>query len=119
MTAEFDSDGSVPQILTLEREILCSLCCAPDSATARDAILRSLAHHAWHDPEHRIVYEALNRMRSRGPAAVREELPATATRMGFPDVDWNLYFAENEIRGHLKIKALVRALTAAPGSSHS
>jgi hypothetical protein len=116
MAAEFDSDSSVPQILTLEREILRSLCSARASATARDAVLRSLAHHAWHDPEHRIVYEALTRMRGRGPAAVREELPATVTRMGFPDVDWKQYWVANEIPGHLKIKALVRALTTAAGS---
>jgi len=119
MPAESDSDNSVPQILNLEREILRALCNSQDPATARNAILRSLAHHAWHDPEHRIVYEALSRMRTRGPAALREELPATATRMGFPDVDWHLYFAVDAIPGHPKIEALVDALKSAAGSTHS
>jgi hypothetical protein len=119
MPAESDSDNTVHQALTLELEILRSLCSVQVSAPSRDIILRSLAHHAWHDPEHRVVFEALRRIRSSTPSAVRDELPATVTRMGFPDVDLNRYFAGRETPGLAEIEMLVRALVSqtAPGPS--
>ena len=57
------------------------------------ALLRELHSHRWQDPEHRIVYEALAGVRVFDILSLREQLPAQATRMGFPDVDWTLYFA--------------------------
>lgn len=116
MPADSDSHTSVPQILTIELEILRSLCTAQDSTIPRDAILQSLAQHAWRDPEHRVVYEALRRLGSRSPALVRAELPAAATRIGFPDVDWKSYLDGSEIAPAPDIEALIRALAAASGS---
>ncbi|MGA8223030.1 MAG: hypothetical protein WB780_15385 [Candidatus Acidiferrales bacterium] len=116
MSADSDSHTTVPQVLSLELEILRSLCIAQDSTIPRDAILRSLAQHAWQDPEHRIVYEALRRLGNRSPALVRAELPAAATRMGFPDVDWKPYLDRGEIAPTSNIEALIRALAAASGS---
>jgi hypothetical protein len=117
MSADSGSHNTVPQVLSLELEILRALCTPQDSGVPSEAILQSLAHHDWQDPEHRIVFEALRRLGSRASARVREELPATATRMGFPDVDWKPYFDANEIAGAARIESLIRALAAASGQS--
>jgi hypothetical protein len=88
-------------VLDLEFKILRRLCndqLASASPTANDAATRStilakLLPHHWQDPEHRVVFEALTALPGRQPSALREQLPAQATRMGFPDVNWQNYFA--------------------------
>jgi hypothetical protein len=45
-----------------------------------------------------VVFEALGRLRDASaltPSELREQLPAQATRMGFPDVSWDNYFGQN------------------------
>jgi hypothetical protein len=59
----------------------------------RATILAQLRTHHWHDPEHRVVFEALTALPGRQASELREQLPAQATRMGFPDVNWQNYFA--------------------------
>jgi len=110
MAAEPDSDNVVPHVLALEREILRSLCISPDPALPRQAILRALSSHTWHDPDHRVVYEALRRAPPSPPSAIRSHLPAAATRMGFPDVDWQPYLKPGETLNPAEIEALMRAL---------
>ena len=87
--------------LDLESKILRALCSNPlpgtdDPAAAqtakRAAILAKLRAHRWQDPEHRVVFEALTLLPGREAAELREQLPAQATRMGFPDVNWQKYF---------------------------
>ena len=87
--------------LDLESRILRALCnnLSPSTdspATAftakRAAILANLRCHRWQDPEHRVVFEALTLLPGRQATALREQLPAQATRMGFPDVNWQKYF---------------------------
>jgi hypothetical protein len=87
--------------LGLESRILRALCSSPspcidDSAAltaTRTAILAQLRTHRWQDPEHRVVFEALTLLPGRQAKELREQLPAQATRMGFPDVNWERYFA--------------------------
>jgi hypothetical protein len=62
-------------------------------AAKRATILADLRTHRWQDPEHRVVFEALTRLPGREASELREQLPAQATRMGFPDVNWEKYFA--------------------------
>jgi len=75
--------------------------------------MRALSNHVWQDAEHRVVFEAIQRLSSSDPKLLREQLPAQATRMGFPDVSWDNYFAPGtgEEKG---FEALVRDLLAAP-----
>jgi hypothetical protein len=81
----------------LESRILRALCSdlSPriDNADARAAILAKLRTHRWQDPEHRVVFEALTLLPGRELIELREQLPAQATRMGFPDVNWEKYYA--------------------------
>jgi|HubBroStandDraft_6_1064221.scaffolds.fasta_scaffold16772_5 hypothetical protein len=88
-------------LLDLESNILRALCTEPPvfdpldthRSSTRAAILANLHGHRWQHPEHRVVFEALTLLQGRNAAELREQLPAQATRMGFPDVNWDHYFA--------------------------
>ena len=74
--------------------------------------LRELENYRWHEPEHRVVYEALKVAVRRNREPLREQLPAEATRMGFPDVDWAAYF-EAPDSAAADLPELLRELKAA------
>ncbi|MGD0957482.1 MAG: hypothetical protein ABR953_11745 [Candidatus Acidiferrales bacterium] len=88
--------GSPTRITKLEREILVALCNRALSRPRWEQLAGGLANHIWHEPEHGVVYAALRKIRSRDQRTWREQLPAQATRMGFPDVDWAIYLAPKE-----------------------
>ncbi len=74
--------------------------------------MRDLSNHVWQDAEHRVVFEAIQRLSSSDPQLLREQLPAQTTRMGFPDVSWENYFVPaGKTDGDFD--ALVRDLLAA------
>jgi hypothetical protein len=104
---------SQQRVFELERETLCALCVRASMNAQHPAAMRELSNHIWQDAEHRVVFEAIQRLSSSDPKLLREQLPAQATRMGFPDVSWENYFspAEGEKRD---FEALVRELRAAP-----
>ena len=81
------------RITELERKILIAFCTGALSRPAWEKLASTLADHAWHEPEHRVVFAALRQIRRHDPRTWREQLPAQATRMGFPDVDWAIYLA--------------------------
>jgi hypothetical protein len=99
----------------MERELLRTLCAPALAAPARQHILSGLAGYVWHDEENRIVFEALCRLRGHQLENVRGALPAAATRMGFPDVNWDAYFL-GERDAPTDPAALARALLAAAQS---
>jgi hypothetical protein len=103
------SPRSVPE---LERAILRALCADALPAPARDSAKHSLENYQWQDPEHRVVYEALLEAPRSGPLSLREQLPARATRLGFPDVEWQNYFGRAESEQG-DIEGLVRELKIA------
>lgn len=87
-------------IIDLERTILRVLCSghftsltnsSPEDGS-RNSAVSTLFSHRWRDAEHRIVFEALARLPGRDGAELQRQLPAQATRMGFPDVSWETYF---------------------------
>jgi hypothetical protein len=78
----------------------------------RATILAQLRAHRWQDPEHRIVFEALILLPGRDAAELRQQLPAQATRMGFPDVNWDHYFPASD--DHPALEPLVVELLAMP-----
>jgi hypothetical protein len=86
--------GSLPARITeLERKILIAFCTGALGRPAWEKLAGALADHVWHEPEHRVVFAALRQIRRHDPRTWREQLPAQATRMGFPDVDWATYLA--------------------------
>jgi len=75
-------------------------------------VIRQLSTRIWESAEHRVVFDAITRLGGRDPQRLRDELPAQATRMGFPDVGWEAYLAPGEAPPN-DLEALVRDLTAA------
>jgi hypothetical protein len=93
----------------IERRVLCALC---GGVAFTDAgLIRRLESHRWVDAEHRIVFEALTRVLPCDALSVKELVPAQAARLGFPDVDWNLYFVDAESNSGLQplVEALLKA----------
>ena len=100
--------------IELERSVLRALCGGDLDSADWNRIAGRLASHAWSDPEHKVVYDALRAVRSNDAQTRREQLPAQATRMGFPEVDWTNYFATHE-SDPAKIDRLIDGL-GAPGN---
>jgi hypothetical protein len=101
------------QVFELERETLCALCIRASLNAQHPTAMRELSNHIWQDAEHRVVFEAIQRLSSSDPKLLREQLPAQTTRMGFPDVSWENYFSPAP--HHEKdFETLVRELLAAP-----
>lgn len=87
--------SSCEPLLAAERAILKCLCRDEQLARISPDQLTRLRHYAWADPEHRIVFDAIQRSAKATGFSLREYLPAEATRMGFPDVHWDAYFENN------------------------
>ena len=65
--------------------------------------MSQLTAYRWQESDNKVVYEALRAIKSRYPETRRDELPAQATRMGFPEVDWKPYFEpDEELGSHLQ-----------------
>lgn len=106
-------------MLDLESRILRALCTRQSAFAVpgkhrefdRATILAQLRAHRWQNPEHRVVFEALTLLPGRSAADLREQLPAQATRMGFPDINWDTYFAPTD-DDHAALEPLVAELLA-------
>jgi hypothetical protein len=103
---ERDPSDAIP---ALERRILQALCVGADPPDDWEMLAGRLAEYRWLDSDHKVVFEALRAIKSRDPKTRRDELPAQATRMGFPDVDWKTYFAPDEGPGS-DLEDLIRRL---------
>ncbi len=103
-------------IFDLERRVLRALCSEQVAPALQCATLQELHNHDWQYPEHRIVYDALAALGGAASAAPRERLPAQASRMGFPDVDWDLYFKREEGLGE-NLTTVLRQLMRATGET--
>ncbi len=99
------------RILELERDTLCALCVRASENARRETVTRELSKHVWQDAEHRVVFEAIERLSSSDSQLLREQLPAQTTRMGFPDVNWENYFTPAG-RAEADFEELVRELMA-------
>ncbi len=106
------------RVFELERETLCALCIRGSANARETTVMRELSNHIWQDAEHAVVFEAIQRLSSSDPKLLREQLPAQATRMGFPDVSWDNYFAPQP-GARLDFSLLVRELLAAPKEKKS
>jgi hypothetical protein len=84
-------------IVEAERTVLRAICAFNGDAAQRDHLLKRLAHYSWREPDHTVVYRAIRSLPA-GKSVVnwREELPSAATRMGFPDLNWEYYFGDEE-----------------------
>lgn len=82
-------------LIAAERVVLRCLCRDQQFARVSPDQLNRLRSYVWQDPEHRIVFDAIERSTKAKGFSLREYLPAQATRMGFPDIHWHAYFEDN------------------------
>lgn len=95
----------------LEREILRVLCRSDCAARDWSNLTGQLTGYSWQEPDHQVVFDALRGIRSPDAKTRRDQLPAQATRMGFPDIDWSLYLDRRKLSGPA-IEILIRRLKA-------
>jgi hypothetical protein len=75
-----------------DRVYLALLCQCPAREPRRAELEALLARHSWRSADHRVVFEALSGWRA-DPKAIRNGLAARITRLGFPDMEIEPYFA--------------------------
>ena len=97
------------KIADVERAILRALCADSLPASVRDSANDRLKNYKWRDEEHWVVYQALRKLNGQRRVSLREELPASATKLAFPDVNWPNYFGGEELNGDA-IEQLFREL---------
>jgi hypothetical protein len=86
--------------LTLERRILRCFCSEEIPAPVLGELTAKLIRYAWKDQDNRVVFDCLKRLTSAKNimlSQLREQLPAQATRMGFPDVKWGNYIGQEKV----------------------
>lgn len=79
----------------LELAVLRALCTQPRRDAAREKLVDELKRYRWEHADHRVIYEALIETDVADAETLRRELPAAVTRMGFPDIRWELFFDAN------------------------
>ena len=85
--------GSLPARITeLERKILIAFCTGALSRPAWEKLASTLADHAWHEPEHRVVFESICALFPHGPITAAKLLVHLNNR-GFPDTGIEKYFS--------------------------
>ena len=77
----------------IERSVLRGIAEMRLGSTRPTDALRSLSAYQWKLPDHRVIYGLLLQSRASTPEAIREEFPAAAARLGFPEIDWNAFFS--------------------------
>lgn len=77
----------------LERLAIRALCSGTPHGPVKQAIVPLLCQYRWRIQLHEVIFEALASIPSDDPATIRRLLPAKLTRLGFPDVEWNEFFA--------------------------
>lgn len=91
-----------------ERLLLTALCQQTISQSAQEEVLRHFAARKFAHAEHQVVFWALSQLPARDPAIIRELLATRLTVMGFPDLDFDVFFkgpvpSESEISTLLQL----------------
>jgi hypothetical protein len=111
------NDQSRDFIASLELALLRWLCVSATSDDSRNRVLSALPGHKWRDADHAIVFDALRRVPDRDKRPLREQLPAIATRMGFPDIAWEDYFVVTAPAPEEEILEILRKLAGSGTTS--
>jgi hypothetical protein len=82
------------ELISIERNLLRALCQSRAPAEFLSQARSDLQHYSWQGSDHQTIFEALLSIGSARGRSLREQLAAQATRMGFPDIDWNEYFGQ-------------------------
>lgn len=91
--------ASAESLTTTERELalLRALSVLPRGAALRIHLVNQLEGYRWEHADHRVIYEALVETDIADTETLRRELSAVVTRMGFPDIHWERFFAATPV----------------------
>jgi hypothetical protein len=78
--------------LHLEILALRLLCAGTSQGAVRDGMVSLLCGYRWQNTLHQAVFNAIVSIPSENPELLWQLLPAKLTRMGFPDVEWEVLF---------------------------
>jgi hypothetical protein len=98
-----------------ERAILRALCQPSTTQALRERVLQELASYRWRVEDHRVIFDALQRSRSAKASPLQEQLRAHATRMGFPDIDWDAFLAPGQESQEIEVWVSRLKATATSG----
>ena len=106
----------------LEWEALCAVCASFDDSGAggdRRFTPIPLQETDFLDPVHRVLFVEIVRCRRRGDSCerFRQVLPEAMTRLGFPDLDFDLLFAARPDSAPLDLSTVARRLAQSSGTS--
>ena len=73
------TETSSNRTCVLERQILRAICSGAVAKSECQLILEKLRNHRWQEAEHRIVYEALERIPGHDAQFIKTALPAETT----------------------------------------
>lgn len=76
-----------PLVNEIERQLLAALCSPALDQATRAGILATLRAYKFANPDHDVIFLALEKMPSATSEHLRETLSARLTRLGFPDID--------------------------------
>ncbi len=97
----------------LEKLVLRVLCVGTPQGPVKKALMPLLRNYRWGAQLHQAVFNALAVLPSDDPAILRQLLPARLTRLGFPDVEWEEFFAPHSLSREGSI-ALARRMVVLP-----
>lgn len=78
-----------PAVVEIERQLLAALCSPALDHTTHAAILAGLRAYKFANPDHDVIFRALEKMPNAAIEHIRETLSARLTRLGFPDIEVN------------------------------
>jgi hypothetical protein len=106
--------GDADQTVSIEQQVLRAICCAVFPPSELNRVIEKLANYSWLEPEHTTVFQAIRSVAGATHTSWRDELPAQATRMGFPDVDWKHYLARTSQDGRALSSLIDRLVGDSP-----
>lgn len=77
----------------LEITVLRLLCLGTPQGSVRKAGLSLLRNYGWQNALHKALWDAISSLPAANPESLRLLLPAKLTRLGFPDFEWDDFFA--------------------------
>ncbi len=97
--------------LELEKLAVRVLCLGTPQGPVKEIVIPLLRNYRWQSQLHQAVFKALAATPSDDPSILRDLLPAKLTRMGFPDVEWETFFAPHSLSRNESL-ALARRMVA-------
>jgi hypothetical protein len=96
------------EIVRVESKVLGALCQGTVEGPIREFGCALLREYHWQNPIHQIIFQVLMAIPSERPDTIRAQLPVRLTRMGFPDVAWEDFFAPSRISKTAALRLLNR-----------